>query len=432
MQRDVNATRSTRRPLRLLLTALLGVGAAAAGLPAQEVNQALPAAPAPAAPVLLTLEDCLQLAFEKQPALAAARASLAGAQDGLQSLNNLPRFANCLARDLKVRKQQACHGITIAQAALWQAEWETRYAVTRNYFSVIYVRMQQDLLRDVLAKLAKGRKTAATVLKNVPEAKVTQIDLEVFDVNIEMLRSRGVEATVGLPKAMAALREAIGVGPDYPLDLAPGKLPALVPDLNREQLIQLALANRGEITQAASASRVSELEVIAQGRKMFAMKVGTFAGGSDIHATPIPQGVANGVYRPGAFGLEMPPMLVGRKDDRVAHAADLSQRAAAVVDKAQNLVALETEDSYLKWAEAKEKLGVLTAARPKAAAVADKIYTRLNEGNANGSDYIQATTLVDQIQAQANEALYLHALALAGLERITAGGYRVYPAPTQP
>jgi outer membrane protein TolC len=421
-----------------MLVAAVVLGLSTSTLQAQEVIQTLPA-PAtvvpgptmpvvPAAPAALTFDDCLQLAFQKQPALAAARATLASAEAGRRALDNLPFYAKCLARDLPVRKQQACYGVTIAQAALWQAEWETRYAVTRNYYTVIYIRTQLDLLDEVLAKLQKGRKTAADVLKGGEPGKVTTIDLDIFDVNIELLKARGAEAKAGLPKAVAALREAVGVGPDYPLEVAGGTLPALVPALDRDQLVQLALANRGEVTQVTSANRVTELEIAAQASKHFSLNVPTFASGSDIHAQPIPQGVSNGEYRPGAIGLEMPPFLVGRKDDRVARAADLNQRAGAVVDKTVNLVALEAENYYLKWAEAKDRLEKLNAARPRAVEVADKIDVRLREGNATANDYVQATTLLDQIRAQTNEALYLHSLALAALERITAGGFRINPA----
>jgi len=37
---------------------------------------------------------------------------------------------------------------------------------------------------------------------------------------------------------------------------------------------------------------------------------------------------------------------------------------------------------------------------------------------------IRARTQADQVKALYNEALYNHALALAALERVTAGGYR--------
>ncbi len=59
--------------------------------------------------------------------------------------------------------------------------------------------------------------------------------------------------------------------------------------------------------------------------------------------------------------------------------------------------------------------------------MASNTWRRFEQGNLSGTEYAQATTLEDQVQAQYNEALYLHALALAALERITAGGYRIYP-----
>jgi hypothetical protein len=33
------------------------------------------------------------------------------------------------------------------------------------------------------------------------------------------------------------------------------------------------------------------------------------------------------------------------------------------------------------------------------------------------------------MQADLNDQMHMHALALAGLERATAGGFRVYPVP---
>ena len=74
-----------------------------------------PAAPAP--PPRLTLPDCLRIAAEQQPALAGHRASLAAAEDGSQALQNLPRLTTRLfAKDIPVRKEQACLGIEIAAA----------------------------------------------------------------------------------------------------------------------------------------------------------------------------------------------------------------------------------------------------------------------------------------------------------------------------
>jgi outer membrane protein TolC len=409
---------------RLAIVTLVALAIAAPALRAQDKVIAAPGAPVAAVP--WTLDECIQVALVRQPALAAARASLAAAQESQQGLANLPLYARCLAKDLPERRQQACLGVTAATAALWQAEWDARYAVTRNYFSFVYARTQYDLLDGLIGKLEKGRKKAADVLKSGVPGKVTKIDIELLAINIDLLRVRQVEAKVGVEKATAALREAIGLGAHDPLAIAPGALPAPLAGLDKDAVVHAALANRGEVTQASSALSVTELEITAQSHKG-GLKVNTFASGSDIHAQPIPQGVANGEYRPGAIGLEMPPMLVGKRNDRVARAAALSQRAGAVVDKTANLITLEAENGYYKWLEAKDRLDKLTPIRPHVLKVADQIEDRLMQGNASGSDYLQTIGLADQVQAQYNEALYQHALALAALERITAGGFRLYP-----
>ena len=79
---------------------------------------------------------------------------------------------------------------------------------------------------------------------------------------------------------------------------------------NRDEIVALALARRGEMVQVVTAAEVTDLEVAAQD-KSFMPRVTTFAFGADIHAHPVPQGISNNEYRPGATGLEMPPSLAG-------------------------------------------------------------------------------------------------------------------------
>jgi len=151
----------------------------------------------------------------------------------------------------------------------------------------------------------------------------------------------------------------------------------------------------------------------------------TFASGADVHAKEIPQGVSNTEYRPGAIGLEMPPFLVGSRADRVQRAEDLNSRAAAVVSKTTNLVALEVENYYLKWDDARQRTQKLASLRTKAQDIGVRVEDRFGQGNATGEEYLRANTLYDLTQAQYNEALYLHALALAALERATAGALQI-------
>jgi outer membrane protein TolC len=384
-------------------------------------------AAAPPASAKLNLENCIQLGLEHQPALAAARASLAAAYSGQRAVDKII-LGRLVAPDLPIRRQQACLGVTIASAGLDHAEWETRYAVRRTYYSVQYARMQKIVIDNAMDKINDAYRQAKKLVDaGDPKFKVTTIDLKVLDINKEFLRTRQAEATVGIQKALAGLREAIGVGLDFPMDVIDEPLPPLVNDLNKEELIARARSNRSELTQAVTVNQVTELEISAQQRLFFRPQAKTFASASDIHVKPIPQGVSNGEYRPGAIGPEMPAFLVGRRPDRVQRASDLNDRSVAVVDKTENLIALEVEATYLKWQEAAQNVQNLAKTPKMAAEVAGDVRNRFNEGNVSGEDYLRARTLEEQALGLYNTALFQHALALAALERVTAGGYRIAP-----
>jgi outer membrane protein TolC len=385
-------------------------------------QQPQPAAAAPA-PAPVCLDELVRLGLERQPSVAAARASLASAEAGRQALDNLG-LVSALRHDIPVRRQQACLGVTVAAAGVTQAEWETIYAVTRNYFSTIYAREQQKVAKGLLDTLRTYETSTQQLLKlkgGDPDLKVSKGDVDKLAVTADLFQLRLIEATKGSERAQAALREALGVEPCFPL-LVVGQLPPLQEVPCRQELINLALARRGEMIQAANGARVVELEVCAQS-KVNGLNVATFASGADLHARPVPQGISNKEYRPGALAIEMPTTLSGHKEDRVQRARDLSARAAAVVDKTRNLIVLETEDAYLKWSEAAEKLQALRQTLQRALGVRKAAEARLQLGDIGGEDLIRSKTLEVQVQAQYNEALYEQALALAALERITAGGF---------
>jgi outer membrane protein TolC len=396
-------------------------GLAASGANAQSGE---PAPSPPAAPSMpLTLADCVRIAMSQQPALAAHRASLAAAETQQQALDRLC-LASLVSRELPIRKEQAARGVTIAAAGLQQAEWEAIYAVSRNYFSVIYASKQEALARGLINKLKNAQDKAAGLVKaGNPDFVVTDIDVDRLAANIDLYRLRQIEAAEGIKRAGAALREAMGVGPSDCLVLAGMDLPPIEEKLCREELIALALARRGEIIQAVTARDVTELEVDAQATGLLVPSKRTFASVVDLHVRPIPQGVSNTEYRPGAVGLEMPTSLVGKRSDRVQRARDFCDRATAVVDKTRSLITLEVEDAYLKWEDAVLKLRTLAQTHQRALRVANSVMARFDIGKVSGEELIRAQTLADQVQAAYNQALYNHALALAALERITAGGF---------
>lgn len=377
----------------------------------------------PAAVQPLALSDCLRIAIEQQPALAAQRASLASAQDGYRGLQDLC-VPVILARDLPIRRKQACLGITIASAGLYQAEWETVYAVTRTYYGVVYAR-QQLRVADDLVNSFRFYQERVSDLVNKGEApkQWTTNTVDKITIYLQLADVRRAEALRGIDRANAALREAMGVGPETPVAVADQALPVPNVTAKREEIVALALARRGELVQAATAAEVADLEIEAQG-KTFRPTAPTFASGADIHSRPVPQGITNREYRPGATGLEMPPNLAGTRSSRIDHARDLSARAAAVVDKTRNLIALEAEDMFYKWEEARRKVPL--------SQLAEQAGNRLSKNTladfrANQREPIENILTNEALAAQAaaayNEAVYQLVVALADLQRVTAGGF---------
>lgn len=303
-----------------------------------------------------TLEQCVQIGISNQPALRAAQASLASAQDQYDALQKM-RFAGLVSHEVPIRRKQASLGVTIASAEVNKIEWDTVYAVTRTYFTAIYAHEQELVVRKVIDNLIEKREFAIGAIKADP-LKVNQQDIDKLAVYIDLARTKLVEAKIGVERAKAALREAMGIPACQPLLLVDTDLPAAEVGLCKEALIELALARRGDMIKAATAAEVVCLEIDAQ-NVIPHTTARTFATASDIHATQVPQGVANGEYRPWAVGIEMPTTLVGHKTDRVRRAQDLHAKAVAVADKTSQLIALEAADAYLKWHDASQQLEML-------------------------------------------------------------------------
>jgi outer membrane protein TolC len=409
----------------LAAPALLSVGAALAAEPElipppTPVNNT-PAAPAPGS---LDLSACRQIAFEKQPNLAAARASLAAAQARAEALEHL-RLAAIVQRDLPIRRKQAAVGVQVSQATLDQAEWDTRHDVTFTYLTAVYATEQLAVADQGIADLKSVRELVVEIINDPMGRKdLSQRNVDQVDVDLLVGRGRREEALEGQERALSALREAMGVGCDFPVRLADARLPRINPAVDKDQVVALALARRGELVQAVGAAEVTCLEVAAQ-KATFLPSARTFASGSDIHATPVPTGSHDEPYKPGALGIEMPVTINGHRGDRVEQARTYHDRAEAVAAKTHNLVALDAEQAYFRWLEAAKKLGPYEEAAAKAAKVNLDLRTRFDPKVAKITldELLSAGILATQTRLQANQARYQMLLALTALERATAGGF---------
>ncbi len=381
------------------------------------------------APTTLTLADCLQLALQRQPRIAAQRASLAAAEDGCRALENL-RLAAVIEPEIPIRRRQAALGVSAAAAGVDQAERETIYGVTRTYFTVLFAREQERVARGVVDRLTATHDAAKGQLE--AGGNVTSTDVQRTLTYLRLAETKRIQAEQGVKRALAALREAVGLGPEGLLEVPAGTLVEPQARPVKEEVVALALGRRGELIRASLFADIVCLEVEAQGTTPH-RKMETFAAGGDIHASIVPPGVSNNEYRPAAVPPEMPDLLVGTRHDRVRRAQSLHARARAVVETTRNLIALEAEDAFLRWEEASLEV---PKAR-EAAQTGDEMAASQSKDFTAGlrvkvEDVVNARVLAAQARAQYNEFLYRQLLALADLERVTGGGFcagLVEPAP---
>ena len=117
-------------------------------------------------------------------------------------------------------------------------------------------------------------------------------------------------------------------------------------------------------------------------------------------------------------------MLAGSRSERIQHAEDLHARAEAVVEVTHNLIALEAEDAFLRWEEASLQLPAAREAADAGDQLADDL-TRDFTGRlkVRTDEVVTARVLAAQSRALYNEYLFHKILAVADLERITAGGF---------
>ena len=410
---------------------LLGGIAASALLPlvpggfAAEAEQNAPIATAPAAEVrVLDLSACRQIALDRQPAVAAARAGLEAAAARAHAVDNL-RVPTCLVRDLPIRRKQAALGVIIAEAGVTRAEGDTVYGVTFSYLSAVYAGAQRQVARDAIAALTDLDQRVREAVEKGLSRDVTKDDVEKTGIRLLRAKARLEETTQGEERALSALREAMGVGPDCVIAVADGSLPDADPPVDLHAVVALALERRGELIQAVNAAQVTGYEVDAQAARLLSPSVRTFAANSDIHSQPVPAGMYEDNYRPGAVPPEMPTQISGSRAGRVEQARAYSARAEALADKTRGLIALEAEQAYYRWQEAANREKRYRAAADRAEKQAADVRMRIRTGFKAGSidNVLYFQQLSSEMRVEANQARYQKLIALAALERVTAGGF---------
>jgi hypothetical protein len=380
--------------------------------------------PVPAAPkvVKLDLAKAVHLALEQHPKVAALRASLAGAQDGLTALENL-RLLGVIDHEIPIRREQAVQGVAAASADLHRIEQEVKYAATRAYFSVVYAREQKKVADKVVERL-QGTHTAAENALKAGARDATSADVNRSLVYLRLAQTKQVQAGQGIKRALVSLREAVGVGPGCTVEVQAESLPQPSARPVRDDIVALALGQQDDIVMSNLFTEITCLEIRAQGTRL-SKRMDTFAAGGDIHSRQVPSTERDSnEYRPGGLPPEMPAMLAGNKSDRVKHACSLNERASAAALVTRNLVALEAENDFLLWEQAAQQTTLARQAAEAGDTLADGLEADYRGGlKVRVEDVVNGRVLASQARSQYNEYLFQQIIGLAELERVTGGGF---------
>ena len=177
----------------------------------------------------MSLDACIDLGFQHQPALDAARASLSASETGMRSLDRLiiPRL---FRKDLPVRRRAGVPGVDDCQGGLDAGGSRKRATPSRGISSPCSTFGAGQRRRLMCSKpgdrLVNGPKRSTS--RAIHDAKITELDLNAMKVQMAGSRGRNRRSTNGMLKALAALREAMGLKYDYPLEIAAVALPSAV------------------------------------------------------------------------------------------------------------------------------------------------------------------------------------------------------------
>lgn len=379
----------------------------------------------------LTLGQCIAIALENNPALKAVKASTSATEAGYRALTNFGTVGTILSPDLDIRKQQAKRGLMATSAEYQKIHNEVVQDVTRLYYTAIYAKQQQQLVELAILRLDFLVAVGREILEKTKDVKELEgfntLKLRLMENGLLEAKKLYTKAVLGRQKALAGLREVMGVDArTFPFQIADTALPVMAQKLplTKERVVELAMERRPELVLAAAGVDAFRLEVYAQGKIPFKRVVPTLAAGADIHAKEIPQALRTPTeYRPGGIIPEMPTQLVGSKFDRVCRAMAFAQRAEALYEKARNLIIAEAETTFFDFELASENLTQAT----EQFRISKDIQQRVRD--ASDTTKAKDQLLLAEVEASKAQSAYLQAvydylLALAALERITAGGIR--------
>ena len=314
----------------------------------------------------------------------------------------------------------------MARAGIDAAEHGTdvaRLSISQGARGAVY-----GVLRSVqLSGVAAARVTA--VAEHVRNAElmeeagiVPQFDVVQARTELSQAQEQLIMTQTAIEQARAQLRRILALPQETPVNITEAP-PAEMPEGLLPELIDVARANRPEVTTAESALRIAELNRRLAGRHLAPTVALT---GQYTRQTEAGLGGDSYSWQVGVVA-EKPIFDGGVKRARITSAEARVEEAELEVQQAQEQVALEVVQAWLSVQEARERIGTAQQGLVEARERRRMAQLRYREGLAPGIEVIDADTALAAAEASLVNAEYDRQLAVTQLR--TAMG--IMEAPRQ-
>ena len=252
-------------------------------------------------------------------------------------------------------KTAASERLAVEQARLAQARNAVALEVWRYYLLTLYVKSVSPTIQFA-SKVVAEAESKANELYEQGSGQVTKIDLAKLHYAGTELAKYRVQAEIGLPLALAALKHTMGLADTEPLELADATLPALdfAEPPPTADLVRTAWENRPEASQLKH-GRQAALS-LAEAERLANWPVMVVAGQLVAAWTPVRDDIKNNyVYDPWN-DLSGGVALAFKWDFDPAKAHARSQEALALVEQVDGLARFASTGIPLEVRKARDDL----------------------------------------------------------------------------
>ena len=417
----------------------------AADLPAQQVKHPQP----------LSVEEAVQIALEKHPALRQAQAAveraeaelkqvrasyfpqlslgaigklgLSGATGalGLPGFPASPFFRNVAYSgnwyqtifDFGRTKHRVASRKAMAESARLQKEAEADrivLAVRRAYFSVL----EAQRLQKVAEHTVRERRLTLRRVRAYFQAQLrSRLDVNLARANLAEAEGNLIRAQNAVRTAFAALQVAMGIEQPRSYTLQePGLEMLSLPPL--EQLVERGIASRPDLQALeAKVTALFEQVGVAQSERLPEFRGFGAVGQGRFRGTQVKEKQRHGV---GALGLFFPFFTGGRlKAEKQEARADL-EGALALRDRLRQQIRFEVTKSYYQLLDLAERIQIAAEQERAAQEALLLAQTRFQVQLASFLELTTAEVVLTRAETNHARALFDHQRARADLEFVTS------------